>query len=144
MAKNNKHTSEKQKIPAKKDANIKKATHKRRVKGTSEVDNPKYANMDFMLSLVESAAKKEDEKVNKKLAKKALVAKIIEEKDAKKDQKAEEKKAKLEKVKQAYLEAQKKKKTEARKLKAKAKMEAARAKLQPAVPEKKKKSVRFA
>jgi len=39
------HTSEKQKIPAKKDANIKKATHKRRVKGTSEVDNPKYANM---------------------------------------------------------------------------------------------------
>ncbi|KAG1059820.1 hypothetical protein G6F42_028171 [Rhizopus arrhizus] len=87
--------------------------------------------MDFMLSLVESAAKKEDEKVNQKLAKKALVAKIIEEKDAKKDQKAEEKKAKLEKVKQAYLEAQKKKKNEARKLKAKAKMEAARAKLQP-------------
>lgn len=38
-----------------------------------------------------------------------------------------------EKVKQAYLEAQKKKKNEARKLKAKAKMEAARAKLQPVV-----------
>ncbi|CAO3609748.1 unnamed protein product [Mucor fragilis] len=134
MAKDNKDTSTKQKkIPAKKDANVKKATHKRRVKGTSEVDNPKYANMDFMLSLVESAAKKEDERANKKLAKKAHVAKIIEEKDAKKDQKAEEKKAKLEKVKQEYLEAQRKKKNEAKKLKAKAKMEAARAKLQPAV-----------
>lgn len=59
------------------------------------MDNPKYANLvmlshtklprktcqltllitklqDFMLSLVESAAKKEDEKVNKKLAKKVL------------------------------------------------------------------------
>ncbi|KAG2206467.1 hypothetical protein INT46_001768, partial [Mucor plumbeus] len=135
----------KQKIPAQKEANVKKATHKRRVKGTSEVDNPKYANLDFMLSLVESAAKKEDEKVNKKLAKKAHVAKIIEEKDAKKDLKAEEKKEKLEKVKQAYLEAQRKKKNEARKLKSKAKMEAAREKFQPvAPPEKKKKSVRFA
>lgn len=38
-------TPTKQKIPAKKDASVKKATHKRRVKGTSEVDNPKYANM---------------------------------------------------------------------------------------------------
>lgn len=38
-------TSTKQKIPAKKDANVKKAAHKRRVKGTSEVDNPKYASM---------------------------------------------------------------------------------------------------
>ncbi|KAG2198451.1 hypothetical protein INT47_004438 [Mucor saturninus] len=136
-------------VAAKKTGNFKKTnkktvtkvTHKRRVKGTSEVDNPKYANLDFMLNLVESASKKEDEKVEKKLAKKAHVAKIIEEKDAKKDLKAEEKKEKLEKVKQAYLEAQKKKKSEARKQKSKAKAQAAREKFQPPAPEKKK--VRF-
>lgn len=48
-----------------------------------------------MLSLIESAAQKEDAKVEKKLARKAHVAKIIEEKDAKKDAKDEAKKAKL-------------------------------------------------
>ncbi|KAG2236861.1 hypothetical protein INT48_002674 [Thamnidium elegans] len=125
---------------AKKQPATKKSVHKRRVKGTSEVDNPKYANLDFMLNLVESAASKEDAKVEKKLARKAHVAKIIEEKDAKKDMKAEEKREKLEKVKQAYLEAQKKKKTEARKAKAKARAEAAREKAQPSTP---KKKVRF-
>lgn len=86
-----------------------------------------------MLNLVESASKKEDEKVEKKLAKKAHVAKIIEEKDAKKDLKAEEKREKLEQVKQAYLEAQKKKKSEARKQKGKARAQAAREKNQPPV-----------
>lgn len=48
-----------------------------------------------MLTLVESAASKEDAKVEKKLARKAHVAKIIEEKDLKKDMKAEEKREKL-------------------------------------------------
>lgn len=48
-----------------------------------------------MLSLIESAAQKEDAKVEKKLARKAHVAKILEEKDAKKDAKDEAKKAKL-------------------------------------------------
>jgi FKBP-type peptidyl-prolyl cis-trans isomerase len=86
-----------------------------------------------MLSLIDQAASKEDEKVSKKLAKKASVAKIIEEKDAKKDKKQEEKKEKLEQVKQAYLEAQKKKKGEARKQKGKARAEAARQKNMPAV-----------
>lgn len=48
-----------------------------------------------MMNLVDSAAKKEEDKVNKKLEKKARVAKIIEEKDAKKEIKAEKKKEKL-------------------------------------------------
>jgi uncharacterized protein YgiM (DUF1202 family) len=54
-----------------------------------------------MLNLVESAAKKEDDRVTKKLEKKARVVKIIEEQDAKKEVKAEQKKEKL--VKQRCL-----------------------------------------
>lgn len=48
-----------------------------------------------MLSLIESAAKKEDANIEKKLARKVKVAKILEEKDAKKDAKDEAKKEKL-------------------------------------------------
>ncbi len=60
-----------------------------------------------MLSLITSAASKEDAIVEKKLAKKAHVAKIIEEKDAKKDAKDEAKKEKLVNKKLIQLEIQK-------------------------------------
>jgi hypothetical protein len=95
------------------------------VKGSSELDNPKYANMviketgffysihlitaifffkSLMFDIIDKAASKENEREKKKLEKKAVVAKIIEEQDAKKEQKAQEKKDKLVKWKRFLYE----------------------------------------
>ncbi|KAG0171270.1 hypothetical protein DFQ28_002497 [Apophysomyces sp. BC1034] len=78
--------------------------NKKRVRGTSETDNPKFASKDFMLDLIERAAEKE-----------VAVEKIIEAQEEKRQKKASAKQEKLEQTKQALLEAQKKRKAGSKK-----------------------------
>ncbi|KAG2222927.1 hypothetical protein INT45_012905 [Circinella minor] len=64
---------------------IKKKNEKKRVKGASELDNPKYANKDFMLEMIEKASGKEEEREATKLARREAVEKKIKERGDKKE-----------------------------------------------------------
>ncbi|SAM02904.1 hypothetical protein [Absidia glauca] len=94
-----------------------KKSHKQRVKGTSEADNPKYANKDFMLELITATAAKESQREDQKIAKKMAVEKLIEEKENKKQVKLTAKQKQLEEAKQRYLDAKSKKKNKKHKTK---------------------------
>ncbi|CAO3595000.1 unnamed protein product [Absidia cylindrospora] len=98
-----------------------KKSHKQRVKGTSEADNPKYANKFYFVGLyvgfINTAAAKETKREDEKLAKKLAVEKLIEDKESKKQNKLSEKQKQLEEAKQRYLQAQSKKKNKKHKTK---------------------------
>ncbi|KAI9316628.1 hypothetical protein BX666DRAFT_2112429 [Dichotomocladium elegans] len=90
-----------------KTAGVAKQKHKRRVKGTSELDNPKYASMDFMLEMIDKTSEKVEQQEAERLARRAKIEKVIEEKQGKRDKKKEERQEKLtlqEKAKKQILE----------------------------------------
>ncbi|KAI9269801.1 hypothetical protein BY458DRAFT_555932 [Sporodiniella umbellata] len=110
--------------------------NKQKAKGSSELDNPKYANKSLLFELIQKAADKESQRESQKLAKRMEVAKILAEKDAQREIKKEGKRNELEKVKKDYLESKRKKKQEAKRQRSKDKV---------VVEEKQpKKKVRFA
>ncbi|KAI9492836.1 hypothetical protein BDB00DRAFT_929458 [Zychaea mexicana] len=68
-------------------------------KGKSELDNPKFANKDFMMEMIEKASGKEEQRQAAKLARREAVERKVKEKDDKKEKEKGVKQAKLDLMK---------------------------------------------